>query len=294
MYDIIGDLHGEADLLLKLLQKSGYRQQEGGWQHPWRKAVFVGDLINKGPQSREVLAIVRTMTERHTALAVPGNHELYLLGYFHQHAGGDFVRPHTESNQEQLSPTLQAFSGDLALLEDYLSWLQTLPLFLEMDGFRVVHAYWHQPSIDFLKSKYAEARLSHEILRAMTPGSATEKAIRELLVGIKLPLPGGEEYFKAKWWNLGKSSQYRDLAIRPEDDFGNPDIFTAEVDIKEYHYPQEAPPLFFGHYNLPGQPFLLANHYTCLDFNQPERALAVAYHWDGESMLDSRKFTFVS
>ncbi len=45
-YDIIGDIHGQADALLALLAKLGYQQQGGTWRHPERRVVFVGDFID--------------------------------------------------------------------------------------------------------------------------------------------------------------------------------------------------------------------------------------------------------
>ena len=54
MYDIIGDIHGHAQELKSLLVKMDYSVTEGVWQHPARKAIFVGDLIDRGPSIREV------------------------------------------------------------------------------------------------------------------------------------------------------------------------------------------------------------------------------------------------
>ena len=58
MYDLIGDIHGHCHTLKKLLSQLGYAEQEGVWQHPTRKVIFVGDYIDRGPQIRETLALV--------------------------------------------------------------------------------------------------------------------------------------------------------------------------------------------------------------------------------------------
>ena len=47
MYDIIGDVHGQADMLKELLRQIGYTTKNGVYSHPERKAVFVGDFINR-------------------------------------------------------------------------------------------------------------------------------------------------------------------------------------------------------------------------------------------------------
>ena len=60
-YDIIGDIHGQAEKLEALLAAMGYRLQSGAWRHPTRQAVFVGDLIDRGPSQRRTVDIVRRM-----------------------------------------------------------------------------------------------------------------------------------------------------------------------------------------------------------------------------------------
>ena len=75
MYDFLGDIHGHCTELEQLLSKLGYKQKAGTWQHPSRKVIFVGDYIDRGPQIRETLAIVRSMTESGNAIALMGNHE---------------------------------------------------------------------------------------------------------------------------------------------------------------------------------------------------------------------------
>ena len=79
-FDIIGDVHGCADELEALLGALGYAPGEAGaWRHPdGRKAVFVGDLIDRGPRIVDALRLVMTMVAAGTALCVPGNHDVKL------------------------------------------------------------------------------------------------------------------------------------------------------------------------------------------------------------------------
>ena len=294
MYDIIGDIHGRADQLEALLRKMSYSYSRGSFRHPWRKAIFLGDYINKGTQSRKALHIVRSMVETENATALIGNHELNLIGIFHQHKGGDFIRPRTESNLQQHQPTFNSFGGDTAELQNYVQWMKSLPIFIEADGFRAAHAFWHQPSILFLKKNFPQNCPDDALLREMTPGSKLSQAVQEIVVGLKLPLPeeSGGTSFKAKWWNVGKTRAYDELAIRPDPNLGNSAIATECIFKEAYQYPEEDKPFFFGHYNLPGKPILLAHNYTCLDYNTDEHPLVVAYRWDGEQMLDSRKIVW--
>ena len=81
MYDLIGDIHGHADELIWLLEALGYRNSGGVFGHRDRKVIFLGDFIDRGPQIREVLGIVKSMIDHGTALGIMGNHELNALAY---------------------------------------------------------------------------------------------------------------------------------------------------------------------------------------------------------------------
>ena len=82
-FDIIGDVHGCYDELTLLLKKLGYEEDaEAGMLHPaGRKAVFLGDLCDRGPKNVEVLRLVMQMVRTGRALAVPGNHDVKLCRY---------------------------------------------------------------------------------------------------------------------------------------------------------------------------------------------------------------------
>jgi protein phosphatase len=84
-FDIIGDVHGCGEELDELLTTLGYvRDATAGWSHPGgRKAVFLGDLVDRGPCIPLVLRTVMTMVESGAALAVPGNHDLKLVKKLH-------------------------------------------------------------------------------------------------------------------------------------------------------------------------------------------------------------------
>jgi protein phosphatase len=79
-FDIIGDVHGCGDELEALLGKLGYRIDGGVVTPPaGRKALFLGDLVDRGPRVPDVLRLVMGMVTAGTALCVPGNHEVKLL-----------------------------------------------------------------------------------------------------------------------------------------------------------------------------------------------------------------------
>ena len=86
-FDIIGDVHGCFDELVALLESLGYRIKPPNAEcdgyavaHPeGRKAVFVGDLVDRGPGVVNVLKLVMSMVANGTALCVAGNHESKLV-----------------------------------------------------------------------------------------------------------------------------------------------------------------------------------------------------------------------
>lgn len=87
-FDIIGDVHGCRDELVTLLGKLGYAvtlEGEGEMRRAivtapeGRRAFFVGDLVDRGPASPDVLRIVMSMVEAGQAMCVPGNHDAKFL-----------------------------------------------------------------------------------------------------------------------------------------------------------------------------------------------------------------------
>ena len=79
-FDVIGDVHGCADELEELLGLLGYGLVDGAYAHPdGRRAIFVGDLVDRGPRILDAVRIARAMVERGSAFAVPGNHDQKLV-----------------------------------------------------------------------------------------------------------------------------------------------------------------------------------------------------------------------
>jgi len=83
-FDIIGDVHGCFDELHELLSALGYMitgEPDADHVTPplGRKAIFVGDLVDRGPKIPTVLRLVMSMVESGAALCVPGNHDVKLL-----------------------------------------------------------------------------------------------------------------------------------------------------------------------------------------------------------------------
>ena len=89
-FDFIGDVHGCGDELEELLSTLGYERNDaivGGsplsvapFVHPsGRKAMFVGDLVDRGPRNLDVCRLVYSMIHAESAMCVPGNHDVKFL-----------------------------------------------------------------------------------------------------------------------------------------------------------------------------------------------------------------------
>lgn len=121
-FDIIGDIHGCFDELVELLTKLGYgvnkvevRQKNFGFDvtpPAGRAAVFLGDLVDRGPNSPDVLRLVMSMVNAGIAYCVPGNHDLKLHKYLN---GKNVQLKHgLQKTVEQLAKEDDRFKADVA------------------------------------------------------------------------------------------------------------------------------------------------------------------------------------
>ncbi|MBC3881553.1 metallophosphoesterase [Undibacterium sp. LX40W] len=145
--DIIGDIHGEIDSLRQLLQELGY--DEEGKHAENRHLVFVGDYCDRGPDSPAVIALVEKLVKAKRAFAILGNHELNLLRNDAKDGSGWYFDSQYEHDQEKFAPFKRANEEER---EQIRSFLLTLPIALEREDIRIVHAAWDLPAIKKLKA----------------------------------------------------------------------------------------------------------------------------------------------
>jgi hypothetical protein len=103
-YDVISDVYGQARKLKALLAKLGDRKSDEAYRHPaGRTAIFVGDLIDRGPDRVETVNIVWRMIDASTARSIMDNHEFNAIGFASPApaTNADFLRPHTTKNVAQ-------------------------------------------------------------------------------------------------------------------------------------------------------------------------------------------------
>ena len=140
--DIVGDIHGEIAALESLLAQLGY---DGAGRHPdGRRLVFVGDFCDRGPDSPAVLRRVLSLVAGGRAWAVLGNHEINLLREDAKDGSGWYFDSRLASDQSKYAPFARLSKADAAAL---LQQLNQLPIALERDDLRVVHAAWCAPQI---------------------------------------------------------------------------------------------------------------------------------------------------
>ena len=126
--DVIGDVHGEFDALRGLVGHLGY--DECGLHPDGRRAVFVGDLCDRGPDSPAVLDLVMSWVQSGRAQCVLGNHELNVLLGAPKHGNGWFFdRDHDVHNGE----FLESKAATREKRAHWLQFLERLPMALERD-----------------------------------------------------------------------------------------------------------------------------------------------------------------
>ena len=307
-YDLIGDVHGCARTLEQLLLRLGYSRQKGCYRHPQRQAVFLGDIVDRGNFIRESLHIVREMVDAGVAHIVIGNHEYNAIAYCTKarpEADGDFLRIHNERHERQIRESLEQFSKYPDEWREFLLWFRNMPLFLEFDAFRVIHACWDQKLISELKQQQTLDFSDDDMLhRSAEHGGFEWQVADRLLRGTYLPIPNNESMtsedgyhrrvYRTQFWST-TPEVHNDVVFQPDplpSHIGT--LPLSASDRKQLlHYAEEEPPLFIGHYWRKGAPESIRPNIACLDYSAVKQGKLVAYRMDSETQIDRAKFVWV-
>lgn len=191
-----------------------------------------------------------------------------------------------------------------------------MPLFLELQGCRIIHACWDQRSVDFVRThpvRDSYGRMTDRFLADSSwYGSHAFKAVEILLKGKEIPLPffhGGirdrdnnrRKRVRLRWW----LPAHRLENVRTYDQVARVDKQIREKlmglklpprvrkrivnSIKEL----DGVPTFIGHYWFSGEPQLLTESVASLDYSVARGGPLVAYRFDGEEKLNEEKFVTV-
>jgi protein phosphatase len=182
-FDIVGDVHGCREELEQLLAELGYfvERDAGGrpvsaWHPERRRVIFVGDLVDRGPDSTGVLRLAMAMVAGGNALVVPGNHEYALLRALRGHTTGLGRVP--AGSPMQLDGEPPEFRRRVE------RFLDTLPPHFVLDGGNLVVAHAGLP-------ERLHGRLSDRVRQVCLYGQTTGEVDAE---GMPVRYPWTREY----------------------------------------------------------------------------------------------------
>ncbi|CAM4007398.1 Bis(5'-nucleosyl)-tetraphosphatase PrpE [asymmetrical] [Pseudomonas reidholzensis] len=307
-FDIIGDVHGCAQTLERLLDTLGYARVGGVWRHPRRQALFLGDIVDRGPRIREALHIVHDMVEAGQAFCIMGNHEYNALAWETPALPGSgkaYVREHTPRHARLIDETLTQFAQHPGDWHDFLAWFYEMPLFVDAGRFRLVHACWDPLLIEPLRQQYPRGCIDEHFVQASAvSGSFASNVCNRLLRGTDMRLPDGltltggdgltRAFFRTKFWEEDPQT-YGDIVFQP--DALPAEVASAPLSHTQKNallrYEEEEPLLFVGHYWRSGRPTPIRPNLACLDYSAVLYGKLVAYRLDDETRIDPHKFVWV-
>ena len=322
--DFIGDIHGHCTELRALLAKLGYVETSGAYRYPGggRSVVFLGDYIDRGPEVREAINLVRAMRDAGSAVALMGNHEFNALSFWQLNGQGGahviksipggYLREHSFNKVAIHTRTVESYKGRKQEFLDMLDFLKTLPFFVEAETFRAQHACFDLRCAKELDSlgirSFADGNFDELIARVNDQyyeyGDSLFRPVNIFLKGPEMDLPNGITFrdgegvlrkrARLRWWVDPKDATLRDIVFQPGVELPDCDVAPG-VRNKEF-YGEAERPVFFGHYWLTGLPKLIRGNVCCLDYSVAGYrgdGRLVAYRFDGEQQLDESKFISV-
>jgi hypothetical protein len=181
--DIIGDVHGEIDALEAVLQRIG---QADSSRAARPHLVFLGDLVDRGPDSLAVVDRVAGLVRDGRATCILGNHELNLLRDRKRSGnqwfwGADAERWSHAGDGEVVEGIFHSRPATEADRERILAFFETLPAALSRPDLRVVHAAWHPSAIAALRdcADYTEALARSDADAASIPAELVARCKAE-------------------------------------------------------------------------------------------------------------------
>lgn len=296
MITVIPDIHADPDRLAASLDVA-----ESG-----SLLAFLGDFIDAGadPRSRidefAVLTEVRRLIECNRAVGVLGNHELNAILFHRGDGAGRPLRTRSPKNQSQHQSFIDAFGVATPTALEWTNWfLKALPLWRELNGLRLVHAFWSDRLIETIRERRPDGFLREDDLPEIAAESTNfGRAVKLLVSGPEIQLPEGISFTDAKghtreemriaWWR-GDAATWRDIALSVPDPNCLPDTEVGAGQIEDL-YPADANPVLVGHYKM--QPPLRIDrpNAACLDYP----AAPCVYHWRGELQFKPEALVSVS
>ena len=300
MIDVIGDIHGYADKLIGLLQQLGYVHNGQYFVPPaGHRALFIGDLIDRGSQQVATLEIVFAMLDADVADAVMGNHEYNALAYATPDPddSSQYLRSHNEIHTRQH----EAFLAEVPFGSDahqyWLKRLYEIPLWLETDYACFVHACWDVDSMAILQPLLTENNCltNQGLIATSREGSIEFDALERVLKGVETPLPNGlimvdkegteRTRVRVRWWlDQLNTRSLHEVARAPLSALAQipQDVLAENIDFAL----KTQKPVFVGHYWLTGEPEPLSPQVVCTDYSAAvDSGYLTCYQLDSQQPL---------
>lgn len=225
--------------------------------------------------------------ESGNALCIMGNHEFNAVAYASTGQDGNFLREHSPKNFKQHEAFLLEAKADPEWYSSTIEWFKQLPMYIDLPECRVVHACWHDASLEVLKKYSTNGVLNNDVWEAATTkGHELYDAIEVLCKGWEISLPEGYAFFhkdnnerthiRTRWWQEDKTD-YRSLSIGIKDTSVLPNIDIPGDAMPGY---DNQKPLFIGHYWMQGTPSLQSKTIACLDWSVAKNGPMVGYRLD--------------
>lgn len=314
--DVIGDVHGYADKLTGLLEQLGYVHNGQFFEPPMgHRALFIGDLVDRGAQQVATLEIVFAMLDADVADAVMGNHEYNALCFATLDASANatrdsdypkgYLRSHNEVHTRQHQAFLNEVPFGSAAHQYWLERLYEIPLWLETEDACFVHACWDVDSMAVLQPLLTadNCLTPNAVQLTAQEHSPAFEALERVLKGVETPLPDGlvmvdkegtaRTRVRVQWWldNLQNLTIHQiarapnsGLAQIPIDAVADNVTFTLKTDK----------PVFVGHYWLTGDPEPLSAQVICTDYSAAvDEGLLTCYQLDTAQPLPLNAANFI-
>lgn len=294
--DFIGDIHGHYDHLIRLLLKLGYKNQNGEYIHKERIPVFLGDYINRGPDSLAVVDLISKMQLSGNAYALMGNHEFNFLAYHFKDKAGNFFRPNTETYYGYIASSKKPIDESGRLIE-ILNWMQDLPLIIKGTYFTAVHAQWSHQHEQLISSSGIK-KMDEKSMQVLHSSDELLTSVSEVLKGkeieitdefnLKHRLALNNKKIRFFWWKKNRTNKLKEWLDVP-DEFKN-SLIEQEETLNFEIMPDQIHPLFFGHYWLHPTEFgLQSDKLCCLDYSVANGGFIGAYRFNNELILDESR-----
>jgi hypothetical protein len=254
--DIVGDVHGELDALRNLLHQLGH--SDDGLHPEKRRLVFVGDLADRGPDSPGVVSFVQGLVESGAAQCVLGNHDLNILLKDRKHDNHWFFGE--EFSLDGSDEPTPAVIADEMIRDQVIQFFQTLPLALERDDLRVIHACWDDEMIEVARRSSDAVALHQEHAERITAAHNQQPDLDKVEKGLEFQnrnpvkvLTSGKEQRAAKPFEASGKLRYQER-------------------VSWWHEYDAEPFCVFGHYSMYRGSDRGASQAICADY-------AVAKRW---------------